>query len=177
MSTLPDVSPLYWATAILVSATIFAVFWFMDALTHEELVEVDLTDRELQTHRNILAVSLLMEGSLVLMYWWDVEVLPIFLALFLTRTAHEFIDELHYHTDRCSPRESRLHLIMWVSVIAKTFFMFMWGFFSNYEGIWDLPIAYYVWGVVVFGAMGWTTQAEWGRGKGKEAEARELING
>ena len=163
MEALLDVSPIYWATALLSSASVFAAAWFLDALTHKELVEVDITDKELQTHRNILAASMLMELSLLLMYWFDWEVLPFFIAFLFTRTAHEFIDELHYHTDRCTPYETWLHLAMWVSVISKTAIMFLWGFFSHYEGIWDLPIVYYIWGVLAFGSMGLISMAEWKR--------------
>lgn len=165
MTSISDISPQYWATAILLSATVFSIAWFLDALTHKELVEIDITDKELQTHRNILATSFLMEFTLVLMYWFDLEVLPFFLAFFFTRTAHEFIDELHYHTDRCTSYESTLHLVMWVTVLSKTAGMFMWGFFSHYAGIWNLPFLYYVWAVIVFGSMGLISMSEWGRGK------------
>ncbi|MEL6674521.1 MAG: hypothetical protein AAFR61_20090 [Bacteroidota bacterium] len=163
MASLYSVSPLVWASGILISATLFSAFWFLDALTHKELVKVDITDRELQTHRNILATSMLMELSLVLMYFWSWEILPLFLAFFITRTAHEFIDELHFHVGRCTPFETTLHLVMWVTVLSKTGFMFMWGFFTNYAGIWELPVFYYVWAVLAFGSMGLTSLAEWKR--------------
>lgn len=164
MDLIHETSPLYWATLILISATGFTVLWLFDALTHKELVEIDITDKELQTHRNILVVSLLMEMSLVSMYWWNMEALPLFITFFIVRTVHEFIDELHFHTDRCSVYESRLHLGMWIFVIAKTLGMFMWGFFTQYKGIEDLPLAYYLWGGIVLSVMSLVSLSEWRRG-------------
>lgn len=166
MESIQSVSPIYWATIILISATLFTVLWTLDALTHKRLVEIDITDKELQTHRNILVASVLMELSLVSMYWWSIEVLPLFIAFIIVRTTHEFIDELHYHADRCTPYESRLHLGMWLFVFIKTGGMFMWGFFTNYEGLFDLPIVYYIWAFIVFGLMGVVSLNEWKRGKG-----------
>ena len=145
------VSPVFWAVAILVSATGFTIVWMLDAFTHK-------------THRNILATSMLMEASLVAMYWWQIEALPFFIAFAITRTVHEFIDELHFHTDRCSVYESRLHLVMWVTVIAKTCLMFMWGFFTGYQGILELPFILYVWAAIVFGTMSVISYFEWKRG-------------
>ena len=78
MNTILDISPIYWATIILIAATLFTILWGLDALTHKELVKVDITDRELQTHRTILLSSMLMELSLVSMFWWSYEVLPFF---------------------------------------------------------------------------------------------------
>lgn len=164
MDFMHEISPLYWASLILISATGFTVLWLFDALTHKELVEVDITDKELQTHRNILVVSVLMEMSLVGMYWWNFEMLPLFLTFFIVRTIHEFIDELHFHTDRCSVYESRLHLGMWVFVIGKTMAMFMWGFFTQYQGIESLPLIYYIWGALILMTMSVVSMAEWQRG-------------
>lgn len=157
------INPIFWAVAILSSATLFTFFWLLDARTHKELVKVDITDKELQTHRNILVTSLLMEASLVLMFWWQIEMLPFFIAFFITRTAQEFIDELHFHTDRCSVYESRLHLGMWISVLSKTVLMFMWGFFTGYKGVLELNPALYVWAAIVFGAMSVISYFEWKR--------------
>jgi hypothetical protein len=156
-------TPLFWAFAILASGTVFTIFWALDARTHKELVKVDITDKELQTHRNILTASLLMEISLVLMYFNPIALLPFFIAFFVTRLVHEFIDELHFHTDRCSKNESTLHLGMWVSVLSKTGLMFMWGFFGQYEGVWELPIPLYVWGAILFGSMTYISWVEWKR--------------
>jgi hypothetical protein len=160
-----EISPIYWSSLVLISATIFTVFWILDARTHKELVHIDITDKELQTHRNILAVSMLMEASLVLMFWFPKQMLPLFIAFFITRTVHEFIDELHFHVDRCSANETTLHLAMWVSVLTKTFAMLFWGFFTQFNGILELPIAYYIWGIIVFGAMGLISMSEWKRGQ------------
>src|SRR5688572_13199965 len=92
-----NITPEYFAWAILGSATVFTLTWFLDALTHSRLGETDITARELHTHRVLILTSGLMELSLLLMYWFDYEVLPVFLAAIITRTAHEFIDELHWH--------------------------------------------------------------------------------
>jgi hypothetical protein len=160
---LQNIDPNFWAVAILSSATLFTFFWLLDARTHKALVKIDITDKELQTHRNILVTSLLMEASLVGMFWYQIELLPFFIAFFITRTAQEFIDELHFHTGRCTVYESRLHLGMWISVLSKTALMFMWGFFTGYKGILELNIALYVWAVIVFGAMSVISYFEWKR--------------
>ncbi len=162
--SLQEVSPVFWAVSILIAATGFTALWLLDAVTHKALVKVDITDKELQTHRNILVTSMLMEASLVAMFWWQWQALPFFIAFFITRTAQEFIDELHFHTERCSVYESRLHLGMWITVLSKTCLMFMWGFFSGYEGILELPIVIYIWAVIVFGTMSVVSYFEWKRG-------------
>jgi hypothetical protein len=128
---LTQINPSYFACAILISATIFVIAWSLDAITHSRLVKVDISDKELQTHRILILSSGLMELCLVLMYWFDIEILPIFIAALVTRTAHEFIDGLRYHTDRCTFRETLLHLTMWITVISKTCFLFIWGFFKS----------------------------------------------
>lgn len=150
-------------TFILSAATLFTIFWSLDAVTHKKLVQVDITDQELQTHRNILTASLLMELSLVLMFWYPLIMLPFFIAFFITRLVHEFIDELKYHSDRCTPYESRLHLGMWTTVLLKTGLMFMWGFFGQFDGILELNVIFYVWGILVFGVMGYVSLVEWKR--------------
>tara|TARA_B110000285_G_C15140239_1_gene630238 strand:+ start:4082 stop:4576 length:495 start_codon:yes stop_codon:yes gene_type:complete len=164
MELIEGVSPIYWATVILISATAFTILWALDAVTHKRLVKVDITDKELQTHRNILVVSVLMEMSLVSMYWWNIEALPFFITFLIVRTVHEFIDELHFHTDRCSVYESRLHLGMWLFVFIKTISLFMWGFFEQFSGVEELPLAYYIWGGIVFSVMSFVSLAEWKRG-------------
>lgn len=164
MGVINEVSPLYWATVILIASTAFTLLWSLDAITHKKLVKIDITDKELQTHRNILVASVLMEMSLVAMYWWQIEALPLFIAFLIVRTTHEFIDELHYHTDRCSDYESRLHLGMWIFVFIKTIVLFMWGFFTGYKGIENLPFVYYIWGAVVFSIMSIVSLFEWRRG-------------
>lgn len=156
-------NPIYWALIILASATCFTILWGVDALTHKKLVHIDIHDKELQTHRNILKASFLMEISLVLMYWEPVYMLPFFIAFFITRLAHEFIDELHFHTERCSKNETNLHLYMWFSVLIKTFAMFMWGFFFKYKGINELPFLIYVWAGIVLLVMSYISLKEWKR--------------
>ncbi len=164
MDKLIEISPTYWAVIILIAATGFTILWAFDAATHKRLVEVDITDKELQTHRNILVASVLVELSLVLMYWWDIEILPFFIAFLIVRFIHEFIDEIHFHTDRCTPYESNLHLGMWIFVFIKIVGMFMWGFFTNYKGLETLNIGLYIWGFVIFGIMSYISLQEWKRG-------------
>jgi hypothetical protein len=161
MSFIDKISPVYFATVILVSATVFTVTWFLDALTHARIVKAEISERELHTHRILIITSMLMEFSLVLMYWFPYEVLALFLAAFLTRTVHEFIDELHWHTNRCSFYESLLHLVMWLTVLTKTFLMFMWGFFTQYRGLAELHPAFYVWGIAVVICMAFISRKEW----------------
>ena len=163
MEILSNTTPIFWAILILGSATLFTLAWSLDARTHKKLAEHDITDQEFQTHRNILTASLLMELSLVGMYWFPLYMLPIFIASFLTRLVHEFIDELKYHSDRCTPHESRLHLIMWISVLTKAAAMFIWGFFASYEGIESLPIALYIWGVILLSVLAYVSLVEWRR--------------
>jgi hypothetical protein len=151
----------FFAWAILGSATVFTLTWFLDAIAHARLVKVDITEKELHTHRVLILTSILMEFSLVLMYWFDIEVLPLFLAAFITRTAHEFIDELHWHTGRCSQYETMLHLIMWISVLNKTFLLFIWGFFTHYRGFADLHPMFYAWGIIIVIAMTIISWKEW----------------
>jgi len=160
---LDSFQPSDFAIVILLSATLFALLWGFDALTHQKLVEIDITDSEIQTHRNILLVSVLMEVSLITMFWRPMVSLPFFIALFITRYSHEFIDELHYHTDRCKPYENYLHIGMWVSVLTKTFGMFIWGFFFQYKGVMEMPLYIYVWGFIVFTSMAITGFFEWKR--------------
>ena len=164
MELVSEINSLYWAVVILISATGFTILWLFDALTHKRIVETDITDKELQTHRNILVASMLMEASLVAMYWWPLRALPFFIAFLVVRTTHEFIDELHFHTDRCSVNESRLHLGMWIFVFIKTISMFIWGFFTSYKGIENLPLVYYIWAFIIFSVMSVVSLSEWKRG-------------
>lgn len=163
MALFESISPLYYATITLISMTGFSVLWFLDSRTHAELVGIDITDKELQVHRNILASSVLLELSLVSMYWFPLESLPFFLALFITRLVHEFIDELHFHTDRCTTYESRLHLGMWILVLIKTFALFIWGFFTGFIGLETLPFVFYLWAGLLLFLMSYTGFVEWFR--------------
>ncbi len=163
MELFKETTPQFWALTLLISATVFTVAWSLDALTHKKLAHVDITDRELHTHRNILTASLVMELSLVGMYWAPLAMLPILIGASITRFSQEFIDELHYHADRCTPYESQLHLVMWISVWTKAAAMFIWGFFTQYEGIESLPIAFYIWGGAVLCVMGYISLKEWQR--------------
>ncbi len=160
-----SLSPVYWALLILGASSVFAALWFLDALTHKKIVQDEISVPELQTHRNILVASVLMECSLILMYWMPLAALPLFIAFWITRTAHEFIDELKYHSDRCSAYENYLHLGMWVSVIAKTGAMFIWGFFFQFDGVFDLHPGLFVWAALLLLLMSWISWKEWGRSK------------
>lgn len=163
MNIFESTTPLFWAIAILSSGTVFAILWSLDAITHEKLVQVDITDQELQAHRNILTVSFLMEISLLAMFWSPIGALPFFIAFFITRTIHEFIDELNFHVKRCTPYETYLHLGMWMSVLVKTFSMFIWGFFSGYSGLLELPFFCYIWAVILLLFLGVVSFLEWKR--------------
>lgn len=156
-----NLNPTYFAAAILISATMFTITWLLDAITHANLGDSEITRRELQTHRILILTSGLMEFSLILMFWFSWEVLPIFIAAFITRTAHEFIDELSWHSKRCSFYETILHLIMWITVLSKTFFLFIWGFFTNFRGVEDLPFFFYIWGTIIVIVMGFVSFKEW----------------
>lgn len=160
-----EVTPTMWALMILLAASAFTMLWYLDALTHKEIAKADISDKELTTHRILISTSILMEFALVGMYWSSFLFLPIFIAAFITRTAHEFIDELHFHVDRCSPRETALHLGMWLSVLIKTSAMFIWGFFSNYEGVESLPLLFYIWAILIFLVMSYTSFVEWNQKK------------
>ena len=157
----PELDPFFFATAILISATLFTLTWLLDAITHANLAESEITRRELQTHRILIMTSGLMELSLLLMFWFRWEILPVFIAALITRTAHEFIDEMSWHSKRCSFYETILHLIMWLTVLSKTFFLFTWGFFSHYKGVEDLPFGYYIWAIVIVIVMGIVSWKEW----------------
>ena len=156
-----DIPNIVWVIIILCSATCFTLFWFFDSLTHQKIAETDITDQELQVHRNILIVSLLMELSFVFAYWFGYAILPLFIAVFITRTMYEFIDELKFHTSRCTSKESLLHLGMWISVLSKTTGLFIWSFILKYDGLFELPIVVYVWGILIIGIMTYISFKEW----------------
>lgn len=160
-----SINPTYWACAILVTTTIFTLMWLLDAVKHKELVKKEITSIELRTHRNILISSGIMELSLLTMFWFPLESLPFFVAAFITRTAHEFLDELKFHVDRCTAYENFIHLGMWISILSKTFLQFIWGFFYLYKGLESLNFLFYVWAGVVLITMGLTSFFEWRRGK------------
>jgi len=160
-----QLNPHYFAIATLISATCFTFVWWLDAKTHSSLVKIDISDKELQTHRILILTSGMMELSLILLYWFHWEALALFIAAFITRTAHEFIDELKFHADRCSFKETIFHLIMWMTVLTKTFLLFIWGFFFRYKGIENLPIWIYVWAFLIVVLMALISLKEWNQGK------------
>lgn len=160
-----SLGPTYWASAILITTTLFTLLWLLDAVKHKELVKKEITPIELRTHRNILISSGIMELSLLTMFWFPLESLPFFVAAFITRTAHEFLDELKFHVDRCSSYENFIHLGMWISILSKTFLQFIWGFFYQYKGIENLNFLFYVWAGIVLITMGLTSFFEWRRDK------------
>jgi hypothetical protein len=142
----------YFAISIIINYSIFALTWAIDAHFHNKYLNEEKYQGELKTHLLILIPSILMEISLILMYWFPIESLPFFLACYLTRTIQEFIDEHHWHVNRCTLTESILHLVMWISVHAKTFITFIWGFFYQYQGITELPFWMYSLFFLVIGA-------------------------
>ena len=164
MLAISDIAPIHLALTILLSGTGFTVFWWLDSITHGRLVHTDITPQELTTHRIILATSLFMMSALFLMYWIEpLLMLPLFIAGFITRTAHEAMDEIHFHIDRCTPYESALHLGMWLSILTNTSALFMWGFFTQYHGVEELPIILYIWAGIIGIAIIYISKKEWSR--------------
>ncbi len=163
VNTINEINPFHFSLIALGSASLFAIFWLFDSVTHGKLVHTDITGKELNTHRNILAASFVMDAALVLMYWMPLLSLPLFIAAFITRTAHEFIDELHFHADRCSSYETMLHLVMWLSILTNTAALFIWGFFKQYDGIESLPVLFYIWGGILFILLTYISYVEWKR--------------
>lgn len=161
--TMEPFEPITWATLILICTSIFTVVWSMDALTHRQLIKQDIGDPELQTHRNILVGSMIMEVSLLTMFWYPLLSLPFFLSGFFVRTVHEVIDENRFHVDRCSPRENYIHLTMWLSLLSKTILQFIWAFFYGYEGLENLHPLFFVWAILLVVGMAFTSFYEWGR--------------
>ncbi|MEQ1878673.1 MAG: hypothetical protein ABL958_18665 [Bdellovibrionia bacterium] len=132
---LRELGPEPFAWQILIFGAGFGIFWYLDHLTHLRIWKKDITDGELRTHRMILYASYGLMGSLVLMRWIPWIVLPLFLGCWVTRTLHEFLDELTWHLPRCTERETLIHLAMWICIHAGTAVTFMWGFFLQFEGI------------------------------------------
>ena len=163
LNNLNSINPNVFPIIILSMSFIFAIAWFFDSRFHGKIYQTDITDKELQTHRMILIPSILMEITLLLMYWVPFVMLPFFLAFYLVRTVQEFIDELHFHTDRCSFFESILHLIMWCTVHTKTFAFFIWAFFLRFKGIEELHNLYFIIFIILTAAMGIIGSVEWNR--------------
>jgi hypothetical protein len=155
------IEPSVLSLLILACTTIFVIAWSLDALTHAKIAKHDILDAELYTHRILILSSGLLQGCLLLFYWFDYEVLPFFVAILLTRTVHEIIDEVKYHQARCTFRETLLHFVMWLSILSQIGFLFYWGFFYHYEGLGELPVAYFAWGIVLVGLMAWISWKEW----------------
>jgi hypothetical protein len=153
--------PQILALLILICSSVFVVVWTFDAYTHAGIARQDISDPELKTHRILILSSGMLQFTLLLFYWFDVEVLPIFLALLLTRTIHEVIDEVRYHQERCTFFETVLHFVMWVSILSQIGFLFYWGFFFHYQGLATLPLLYIVWGLLLVVLMGLIGLKEW----------------
>ncbi len=153
--------PQILALLILICSSVFVVAWGYDAYTHAGIAKQDISDPELKTHRILILSSGMLQFTLLLFYWFDIEVLPIFLALLLTRTIHEVIDEVRYHQERCSFFETVLHFIMWISILSQIGFLFYWGFFFHYQGLATLPSLYFVWGLLLVVLMGLIGLKEW----------------
>jgi hypothetical protein len=157
---LQSLTPSFYASSIILLYFLFAIAWWFDSKIHHKLLKNQEHALELQTHRLILIPSILMELSLVIMYWYPWHALPFFLATYLTRTFQEGIDESKWHTVRCSLNESLLHLIMWISVHAKTILTFIWGFFFQFAGVNDLAPFYYFFFAIVLGLNSWIAWRE-----------------
>ncbi|PIP92485.1 MAG: hypothetical protein COW00_04220 [Bdellovibrio sp. CG12_big_fil_rev_8_21_14_0_65_39_13] len=141
-----------WLTILM--GIVFSVAWYLDHLTHVKIWEVDITDNELKTHKIILYASWVLQVGLLMLAWNRLIALPIILGAFITRFTHEFIDEMKFHVDRCSFKETIIHLIMWISINTGTAVVFLWGFLFKYKGFGSLPLYHYVlWGII-FVAMG-----------------------
>jgi hypothetical protein len=80
-----------------------------------------------------------LQLSLIGFAWYPLHTLPFFVAFYVTRTLHEAIDEVKWHLDRCTERETLFHLGMWISIQGGIATLFIWGFFYRYEGVWTLP--------------------------------------
>lgn len=156
-----QVAPETLSLLILIVSTIFVVVWALDAYTHAGIAHHDISDPELKTHRILILSSGLLQFTLLLFYWFDVEVLPFFIALFFTRTVHEVIDEVRYHQERCTFYETILHFVMWISIISQVGFLFYWGYFFHYKGLESLPLFHVVWGLVLVALMGLISTKEW----------------
>lgn len=146
---------------ILVCTSIFVLAWGLDALTHAKIANTDITDRELHTHRILILSSGLLQACLLLFFWFEYEVLPFFVALLFTRTVHEVIDEVKFHTDHCTFRETCIHFVMWVSILSQIGFLFYWGFFYHYQGLFALPIFHVIWGALLVLLMAVISWKEW----------------
>jgi hypothetical protein len=126
-------------------------------------VDTDISEAELRTHRIMILVSSLMQLSLVLMFWFGKPMIVFFIPMLFTRTAHEFIDELKFHVDRCSNKETFIHLGMWLSIQINTACMFIWGYFSSFEGVLELHPVLIGWAVLLFAVLTYTGVIEWNR--------------
>lgn len=138
MSWLDAIPPHHFAYGMLFFGFFFGVFWYLDHKTHLAIWKKDITDGELRTHRMILYTSYGLMLSLLLMTWWPGQALFLFLGCWVTRTLHEFMDELHWHLPRCSERETIIHMIMWICIHGGTAVTFAWGFFRQYDGFAEL---------------------------------------
>jgi hypothetical protein len=134
MSWLDSIPSAHFAYGMLFFGIVFGIFWYIDHRTHLAIWKKDITDGELRTHRMILYASQGLMLSLLLMAWWPGQALFLFIGCWVTRTLHEFMDEIHWHLPRCSEKETLIHLVMWVCIHAGTAITFCWGFFRQYEG-------------------------------------------
>lgn len=164
MDFLNNFSAFNFALLITTLSIIFSLAWSYDVYFHGVIAKRDITDKELQVHRLILAPSVLLDFCLVLMYWIQpIYLLPLIIASYLTRTVQEFIDELNFHSNRCSFTESALHLIMWISAHAKFIATFIWGFFYQFAGVLDLPKTLITLFLISTLFQGFLAMIEWNR--------------
>jgi hypothetical protein len=82
-------------------------------------------------------------------------------ALLFTRTVHEVIDEVKFHSERCTFRETCIHFVMWVSILSQIGFLFYWGFFFHYQGLFALPSFHFIWGALLVLLMAVISWKEW----------------
>jgi hypothetical protein len=53
--------------------------------------------------------------------------------------------------------------VMWISVLTKTAAMFIWGFFTSFDGVLNLPWYIFLWAGLVFVTMSVISFFEWRR--------------
>lgn len=138
MSWIESIPSAHFAYAMIFFGVVFGVFWYFDHKTHLAIWKKDITDGELRTHRMIMYASYVLMLSLLLMTWWPGLALFLFIGAWITRTLHEFLDEINWHLPRCSEKETLIHMVMWISIHAGTAVTFSWGFFRQYDGFAEL---------------------------------------
>jgi hypothetical protein len=156
-----DLNPLTLAYVAIISLTLFTLAWWGDSQFHQVYRKVYVPDPEVHTHRLILLSSFIMLLSIGFIVISPSVAYPVFLASYLTRTIHEFIDELKYHTERCTLKESLLHLAMWITVHTKTWALFFWASLFHFEGWSTLPLGLNILAILSFITLNIIAWREW----------------